>query len=159
MKSNLINWKSYFIILFLSILINCKNENQTNSNHDWTQIRIKLDGQEIVITNKKNYSSFSRILIPKDTTEEFILTEVQKDSIYKIASQIIDNPITPDNLVAAPFAENFSLEISDDKTISQSTSKTIIKRVDFQYMKSWRTISEKTKELSSLLSRKIKLIK
>ncbi len=167
MKAFIPNQKLYFGLLFLLNFTNCKNENQTdlkesqtNSNGiPWSQISIRLDGQTIDIYDRNNSPSFSRLLVPKDTVIDFMLTSQQKDSIYNLVSGIIENPIVPDHLITEQVAQTATFSIFYEKKIARSTSTTTIKKIDFQFIQSWGSVSDKTKKLSLILSRKIKLIR
>lgn len=135
--------------------IECSNENHTDLKQPWQQITMNLDRQIIEIYKDKRMPNYSHIYQPKDTVQSFSLTDNEKDSIYNLVYEIINQPVIPDHLINASAAETatFSIEVA----MSRSTST--IRSIDYQYIKSWKSLSDKTNELHLLLSRKVHLLK
>ena len=137
----------FILFSFILTLISCQPEKFTKSNQSWDRINIQLDGQTISISKQDGYPTYSRILVPIDTIEKFVLTKEQKDSIYRIVDDLIKNPIIPANYINAGVADNATFSIDYKQT-------TIT--VDYKYIKSWRDLSNQTMSLYSILRGKIK---
>ena len=150
MNKILINSTPLFLFLLLVNFTKCKSDDSTNFRQPWEQINIRLDGQMITIFRQKGYPVYSRILTPKDTTQDFVLADEQKDSIYNIVYDLIKNPVTPEHYVNAGVADNVTFSIN---------YKQVDLSADYKYLKSWRDLSDKTNTLYSILSRKIKFVR
>lgn len=140
-----------FLLFIISLTFtHCRPEESANSKQPWEQITIRLDGQIITISRQNGYPVYARTLIPNDTTEDFVLTKEQKDSIYTCVDELIKNPVVPKHYINAGSADMVSFSVNY-KQFETTT--------DYKYLKSWRELSDKTEMLYSILSRKIKFLK
>lgn len=112
----------------------------------------------IEIFNVENRSGWNRIFIPDDTVETLSLTRNQLDSIYDYVNSIIENPPVPNQLVDAAYAENVSFEVIFSKEVARSTKTTTSKQIEFQYIESWKYLSDDTKGLSTMLAKNVRLV-
>jgi uncharacterized protein (UPF0147 family) len=140
-------------------LSECRNEDQIDLRQSWRQITIRLDGQIIEIYKDKRMPCYSRIYMPKDTIQDFTLTNNQKDSIFNLVYQIIKHPVVPDHFINASVAETATFSIENLTEVAISTSTSTATTIDYKYIKSWRSLSDKTNELYLILARKIHLLK
>ncbi|HLG03015.1 MAG TPA: hypothetical protein VI731_05430, partial [Bacteroidia bacterium] len=119
---------------------------------------IKLDGQLIEIINNPKQSGWNRIYVPKDTVEFITLKQEQLDSIWNYVSSIIEKAPVPGHLVAAEYAESASFEIIFTKEIDRSTRTTTSNQIEFQYVESWKDLSEDTKGLYEVITKNVRLL-
>ncbi len=158
--SNFLNIFSKLILLVLLVWFSsCQSEKPSSSDSQWTEITIKLDGQMISIINSTQLSGWNRISVPKDSVEMLSFTQSQLDSVYQFVNSIIEGPAFPDHLVTPALAENVSFEIACTKEVARSTRTTTSRRVEFQFIKSWKELSTDTKGLSIFLEKNVYLIK
>ncbi len=158
MKNPSVNLKTILAFLVLVSFGNCKNESVKQSKPSWSDIHIYLEGQIIEIYKTDDLPGFSRITFPKDSMQNFNLSDQEKDSVYSLVNRIIENPIEPGHLIAAEYAETASFVISTEEKTGRAIITTTLKKIDFQFIKSWKTISDDTKALHLLLAKKIKFV-
>jgi hypothetical protein len=125
----------------------------------WQQITIRLDGQRIEINKDTRMLNYSHVYQPKESIQDFTLTDHEKDSIYNLVYEIIKQPVIPDHFINASAAETATFSIENRTEVARSTSTSTVWSIDYQYIKSWQGLSDKTNELYILLSRKIHLLK
>lgn len=136
------------LVFFASLTFNACYKEPETANQPWIKLAIQLDGQMIFIT-RINESAYTRILVPKDTIQYFSLSQLERDSIYKMVHHLIQYPVTPKSYVNAASANDVTFVI-DCKQYSN--------RIDYRYLKSWKNLSPETESIHRLLSRKIKFV-
>ncbi len=140
----------FFLFLLFINFTHCKSDEPVSPKQPWDQITIHLDGQQIMIGRQKSAAVYSRILTPKDTSQDFVLSDVEKDSVYNLVHDLIQKPVIPDTYINAGDADDVSFSIF---------YKQVDLTADYKFLKSWRNLSDKTKALYLLLSRKITFLK
>ncbi|WP_289663564.1 hypothetical protein [Flavobacterium panacagri] len=156
-----------FFTLTLMITLSC-NSNKKEEKKDlrWDDIEIQTKTQKIVIFKESDTATFEQAIYKKvkrirgngystayklDTIEKkiFVMTESERDSIYKYTHQIITNPAFTD-VMATCYAGYVLVKIRDRRTTLMC---------EYESVGEWSTVNNDTKKLYDLLKTKIDIAK
>ena len=162
--------KSVILLTFIAVLLislSCKQKAaNTNVNHDWTSLTINEEDHRIVITiNNQDDTSdiklndfgsfFTGYHKTKVDSLKTYFTPAEKDTIFNLVEDIISKPVRP-KCRCTDFVGDIDLTIYYGRYNEMGSYK---QSISYNSICRWDTLSTQTRQLNTLLTRKIKFKK